>query len=37
MHHYEQQKVAEFFAKMRVVLSASGLSRFVYLLYERRH
>src|SRR6476619_6437577 len=36
VHYYEQQKIAELLAKMRVVLSARGLSRFVYLLYERR-
>src|SRR5213076_1388004 len=35
MHHYEQQKIAEFLAKMCIVLSARGLGRFVCLLYER--
>src|SRR6266480_2041818 len=35
MHQYEQQKITEFLAKMRVVLSARGLGRFVCLLDER--
>src|SRR6266567_1665773 len=35
MHHYEQQEIAEFLAKMCIVLSARGLGRFVCLLYER--
>src|SRR3982751_625029 len=35
VHYYEQQKIAELLAKMRVVLRARSLSRFVYLLYER--
>jgi hypothetical protein len=35
MHHYEQQKIAEFLAKMCIVLRARGLGRFVCLLYER--
>ena len=35
MHHYEQQKIAEFLAKMRIVLSARGLGRFVCLLDKR--
>ena len=35
MHYYEQQEIAEFLAKMRVVLSARGLGHFVCLLYER--
>ena len=35
VHHYEQQKVAQFLAKMRFVLSPRGLGRFVGLLNER--
>src|SRR5262245_25288058 len=35
MHYHEQQKIAEFLAKMRVVLRARGLGRFVCLLNER--
>jgi hypothetical protein len=37
MHHYEQQKIAEFLAKMRIVVSSRGLGRFVCLLNERWH
>src|SRR5947199_7689470 len=35
MHHYEQQKIAEFLAKMRIVLSARGLGHFICLLDKR--
>src|SRR5215469_3411711 len=36
VHNYQQQKITEFLAKMRVVVRACGLARFVSLFDDGR-